>query len=82
MLRAIQHWADWHLLIAVHEQAENVPHISSYASLSELWRDYAEGNPALGRLAMAAKEAAWVAAGKPRDKCWRAKKDKDTWYVS
>ena len=55
--------------------------ISSHKTLGDLWRDYAEGNPVLGRRALAAKEADWVAAGRPRDKCWRVKKDKDTWYI-
>ena len=65
----------------MHAQAESVPLISSHKSLCDLWHDYAEGNPELGRKALAAKEADWAAAGKPRDKCWRAKKDKDTWYT-
>ena len=60
-------------------QVDNVPHISGYVTLSSLWQDYAEGNPAMGRKALAAREAEWVAAGKPRDRCWRSKKDKNTW---
>ena len=53
----------------MHAQAESVPLISSHKTLGDLWRDYAEGNPALGRRALAAKEADWVAAGR------------DTWYI-
>ena len=62
-------------------QAERVPAISGYPTLSALWQDFAEGTPSMGRKALAAKEADWVAAGKPKETCWRSKHDKNTWYI-